>query len=1178
MVENKKLENETNEEKVPETVQNEFMLQLEDESKLAELKNSIIEKYYGDSFNTELWKFGQSLTVEQLNDLAKGELQVYGREGVYPQLTQDQAILYKDFREAQKIKAQRAPEPQFDYDTGVKNKLLRFNLANADTQNEKELVLNSVVGEGNWGVDRAGKYYLKEEGLINIGDEIPLEEGKVGRIIDEKSPFSKQDFIEMSAYAPQFLAAMGAGMRFSGYGFVPGVIASGVAEVGGYLTQELIEYLQGYQNQPFLFAEGDDQSMVGSATWNFAYGAGGESFVRFLRPLGRMITDPQSGILAFRANAPLTKKKAEALINGNREEILSAFPDLETKLKAVYKDVPAEEYENLLEASIAAMKMKVLGGDIYKQPNRIGSILDDKAGYQSVIRGSDGEIIPNPNATTGSRIPTEKQITVQDITTGDPSKGVPPGIPSITQGAERPILGRLQAVLETVFGNKRDMVNRVFLDKSMLALRAEAAGMDEKTIFDYITRNLLPKDSPLYLSDAAFGKIIAKQLGSEKVFLNDAIEHSSREINGQLNLTLKELDNLTTLNKDKADELLESLSGYKTKYNVRSAAIFKNIDDLAGVGIFDGSALKTAATEIESILPTKQVTKTITESIGPGAGTRTREVVETVIDDTLVPPVIVKLLRGLKEMDVNMTGTNLQGVESFIKSVINDPTLLKGIGFENIMKLNNTLDGVYSSGIAKAAHLSQGGKGEIIDNLTNVLNMRNEVGNKLAKVNGKLLTKLAQSDETIDLVDAGSVFNTLVKTNDFKQLKNLINVMPTEKAALLKTNLNKTVLADIIQGSKGVSGDVNVTKLLNGWENMSSRMKTELFSIDELQKINSLMFQVKGMSGTLDNAVLEEIVQKGGNEWAETLSSHVAKKLELDKFMQTNWKNVLSNPDTVQFEQAIDAIFKPQSSNLTSQVLKHFEGSPEIINAIKTKAMEKILRASIDSSDNFNIIYSGANLNKALEKYGVANLNTMFGKELTGDLFSFARSLNLISQGKGNKGGLVAANLALAPLRKGVGAIPEILTLGLISRAFASKNVLKYLALGLQGKTGKNIKNVTENFVRAKSAIVASGAVEETAAEDPKGPREFIEEGGAMELKDDIQNRVIPEDIPYVPFVENRSGSIPEGSRMVKNMAPPLAVDRPDTMDRGKELFKNDITFAAQGGIMNAKKAFQRVA
>ena len=242
--------------------------------------------------------------------------------------------------------------------------------------------------------------------------------------------------------------------------------------------------------------------------------------------------------------------------------------------------------------------------------------------------------------------------------------------------------------------------------------------------------------------------------------------------------------------------------------------------------------------------------------------------------------------------------------------------------------------------------------------------------------------------------------------------------------------------------------------------------------------------------------------------------------------------------------------------------------------------MEKILRASIDASDNFNIIYSGANLNKALDKYGVTNLKTMFGKELTEDLFSFARSLNLISQGKGNKGGLVAANLALAPLRKGIGAIPEILTLGLVSRAFASKGVLKYLALGLQGKTGKNIKNVTENFVRAKAAITASGALEETAVQDDsKGPREFIEKGGAMELKDDIMTipERLPEDIPYVPFVENRTGTIPEGSRMVKNMAPPL-VDRPDTKTLGKELFKDDITFAAQGGIMNAKKAFQRVA
>jgi len=36
--------------------------------------------------------------------------------------------------------------------------------------------------------------------------------------------------------------------------------------------------------------------------------------------------------------------------------------------------------------------------------------------------------------------------------------------------------------------------------------------------------------------------------------------------------------------------------------------------------------------------------------------------------------------------------------------------------------------------------------------------------------------------------------------------------------------------------------------------------------------------------------------------------------------------------------------------------------------------------------------------------------------------------------------------------------------------------------------------------------------------------------------------------------------------------------NRANTMERGQQLFKNDITFAAKGGIMNTRKAFQRVA
>jgi len=300
--------------------------------------------------------------------------------------------------------------------------------------------------------------------------------------------------------------------------------------------------------------------------------------------------------------------------------------------------------------------------------------------------------------------------------------------------------------------------------------------------------------------------------------------------------------------------------------------------------------------------------------------------------------------------------------------------------------------------------------------------------------------------------------------------------------------------------------------------------------------------------------------------------------------MNANWKKILSDTDNVQFEQAIDHIFKPKSGQLVNQVLKHFEGNEFVINAIKTKAMEKILRASVDASDNFNIIYSGVNLNKTLDAYGVDTLYKMFGKEMTGDLFDFAKQLNLISQGK-NKGAgsIVAANLALSPLRQGPSAFQKLLGLGIVSKVLAMPGILKYLAFGMKGNTRAH----ADALARVKAQITASGALEATAEESSQGPRRYIESGEALE---DIK-REIPEDtpitpyfnIPGVPFVQNQLTPPVEGSRLAQaNIAPPIGAGsmNPNTMARGQELFNKpgEITFAAQGGIMSTNKAFQRVA
>jgi len=1130
--------------------------------------SKVIESMYesGGSPSPELEKFLRSLETEQIGKFHKNELDPNN-------LSTESLKLYANYLEQKRLNEARAKEEDLDYSSGVTNKLFRYNLARMDTPAEKTGYLTKTVGqEGiDWGTDRAGRYYLTESGLSNLkGKKVYLPENVRGVIIDESKPFTKADFAEFGAYAPQIIGGVGMGMRYSGYGFIPGIIASGIGEMGGYLADEAVEYLQGYQNQPLFPNHEGQQSVMGSAAWNFSYGAGGEGFVRMLRPLGRMITDPQSGLIAFRANAPLSEQAAKALLSGNRDEILRAFPDLETKLKSIH-NVSEKELEALTNAAIEQMRVKVLGGAIYKEPGKYDLYND----YSSVK----------------SKLDPAKQKAVKEVVEGQPHLGVEGGVPSISQATPRNLLGYIQGTLERVFGNSRDKLNRKFLENSMLVLKARAAGMKDKEIYNYIKNSMLPKNNPMYMSSAQFGEMISKKLGGEKMGLTAAIDLSNKEINGILNETLKSLDLISVGNKDAFDNLASSLTSAKTKYNVDFASGLHNIDKIIGEGIFDSAALKTAIKDITDFLPKKNITKEITEDIGPGAGTRTKPVTETVLDDTMIPKEIINFFKTIENASPNMTGTNVQAYETIINTLVENPNLVKTIPYEKIVAMQNAIDNVYNTGIAKAGSLAQttpAGK-DALNNLIKILENRSKVGKKIAKINSGVMLKLAQSGQDTALISADSVFANMIKTGDSKSLNKLFRLLDPKDAATLKLGASNKTLANIIEASKDVSGTVNVTKFLNNWQKLPTSIKTTLFPINNLQSINNAMFRLNKFSGTLDQKALNEMTealakQDGGTEMLSILNKHVAAKESLDKFMSANWKKILSDADNIQFEQAIDHVFKPKSGQLVSQVLKHFEGNEFVTNAIKSKAMEKILRASVDASDDFNIIYSGVNLNKTLDKYGVNTLYEMFGKKMTGDLFDFAKQLNLISQGK-NKGAgsIVAANLALSPLRQGPSAFQKLLGLGLISKVLAQPGVLKYLAFGMKkGPLGFG-RAQAEALAGVKTQITAAGALEATAEEDGQGPRKFIE-SGVEEVPEVIKDKInYGVDMPGVPFVQNQSAPPVEASRLARaNIAPPIGAGsmNPNTMAKGQQLFNKpgEITFAAQGGIMNTNKAFQRVA
>jgi len=1157
---------------------------------LTKVSDVIAHAYPDGNASVELEEFGEALNNAELMDqlLNKGG---FTQEQVN-NMSDEAFFAYEKYVDEKIRTEQRLPDDGFDYETGVSNKIMRYNLARLDTPSEKEMYLDNIVGAGNWGADNAGRYYLTANGLKIVGDQAELKEGENGRIIDEKKPFTAADWAEFAAYTPQMIGGIGMSLRYSKYGFWPGVTMSGVGEAAGYIVDEIGEYIQGYSNQSFLPTQDGERSVLGSASENFAYGAGGETFGRFLRYFGRYLSDPQAGLFPFRSNAPLTEAGAQAIIKGNRTEILEAFPDLETKIKSVNPGASAEEIKILTDNAIDAMRTKILGFNIYKQPGQFD--------------------LYNPETNVQSKVTLQKQKAVNDVIEGNIEQGIEGGAPSIKTAAGgymATLLGRIQSVSEMMFGNPREAVNKRFLENTMLSLRARAAGMNDKEIYEMIVNHNLAPDNPMRLSDAALGELLNKKLGSQRMSFVKALQLADKDINDSLNYALKNIENMSTIDSKVMQEVSQNINSAKTTYNVNHANSLQSIDKRAGVGLFDSQAIKMQIDEIIDLLPTKEVDKTITEQVrfGGKLQPQTKVIKETVIDEDFVPKEVFNFLKKIQNSPDALKGTDLGNIERVFSMISENPSVAKAIGFENIAKINQAIDASYSSGIANARHLAvdltNKNANGVVDDLVKVLDTRANVGKKVARIQSDLLLKLAQesSEDSLGMINGTSVWNTMIKNNKAKDLNKLINSLPVEKATSLKTDLSKITLNNIVENSRGINGDINVSKIVREWENLSPQIKLNIMPQGEVANITFQMQKLKNLTGNLDEGAIEALKGKTGGEFYKVLTEQIAKKNELDSFMANNWKKVLSDTSNLDYEKAIDYVFKAKGSNTAKQVMAHFADDEIATKAIKQKVMEKIMRATVNADDAFNIIYSGKALTQTLDNYGTEVLKTFFGKELTGDLFSFAKQLNILDK-TGAQGGLVAANLALTPLNEGFKALPKLGKLGLISKILARPGLLKYLTFGMGKGLGKGKfrlgREQLDALARVQAQVKASGALEESAGGDaginrtnsvtetmqnviegaPAAGRKMLDIG--EKTIDAIGDKIIDPStnlIPGVPLVENRTENIPDGSRMVRNMAPPL-VDRPSTKDLGKELFKDDITFAAQGGIMNATKSFQRVA
>lgn len=100
--------------------------------------------------------------------------------------------------------------------------------------------------------------------------------------------------------------------------------------------------------------------------------------------------------------------------------------------------------------------------------------------------------------------------------------------------------------------------------------------------------------------------------------------------------------------------------------------------------------------------------------------------------------------------------------------------------------------------------------------------------------------------------------------------------------------------------------------------------------------------------------------------------------------------------------------------------------TPGTWKEVRLSAMEEVLgKLSKRTDDPFEVMLQGKQFLDALDAYGQDALSAMFGKSLTKDLYKLGRITQLVTRKQPFSGGLVAASIALHPL-KNVGRLMRI--------------------------------------------------------------------------------------------------------------------------------------------------------
>ena len=205
----------------------------------------------------------------------------------------------------------------------VEDSLLRYQLGRMDTDEEKQNLLNHLLGQGT--SERVSEdTFIIDQAKVDPRTREKYGLSDTGRIYLDKPGFTWNDIIDFGGEAgPETLAAIGASIAFTGVGLIPGMAIVGAAAGLAKATDEIVEWQQGLNRQ----SAGEVAGMIATSAVSNALFEGGGRVVA--KGIGRLIKGPGPEVSAARIAELEAKGMSPRLAKrAAREEASSAFSQL----------------------------------------------------------------------------------------------------------------------------------------------------------------------------------------------------------------------------------------------------------------------------------------------------------------------------------------------------------------------------------------------------------------------------------------------------------------------------------------------------------------------------------------------------------------------------------------------------------------------------------------------------------------------------------------------------------------------------------------------------------------------------------------------------------------------------------------------------------------------------------